>query len=182
MFRNDEKWDLSFWIALYFRWSLTLRMSGRPRFKSVRQSEWSALGKVRQWLGRKGAKNWTKQLKGCQKLRGPIKINTFHIGNYTKPPNEKFSFGHKKGLGIRHPNGTYLENEYFPRSPVNIELAVPWIVGVDSLSGQEIYNVVLPVLISICGEDLWGKKNYPVSKLVHGRSCKFREKRWKIWV
>lgn len=57
------------------------------------------------------------------------------------------------------PRAVYLENEYFSGRTVYVEFAVGRIVGVDSLSGEEIDDVLRAVLIAVGSRYLIGDKN-----------------------
>jgi len=51
---------------------------------------------------------------------------------------------------------SYLEHEYFSCRPVDIELAVGWIVGIDTLASEEVDDLLRSVFVSISGSDLEG--------------------------
>ena len=51
-------------------------------------------------------------------------------------------------------NIAYLQHEYLARSLVNVELALVGPVSVDALAGEEIHDVLRPVLVAVCGSDL----------------------------
>lgn len=50
---------------------------------------------------------------------------------------------------------THFQYEYFSRCTIYVEFAVGWIVGVDTLAGQEVDNVLWTILVAIGSRHLY---------------------------
>lgn len=59
-------------------------------------------------------------------------------------------------MAKRHNKGTYLQHEDLAGGPIDIELAVGRIVRIDTLAGEEVDDVLGPILITVRGRDLHG--------------------------
>ena len=51
-------------------------------------------------------------------------------------------------------NSAHLQHEDLARGLVDVKLALVWPVSVDALPGEEVHDVLWPVLVAICGRDL----------------------------
>ena len=54
----------------------------------------------------------------------------------------------------------HLQHEDLSRGLIDVELALVWPVSVDALPGEEVHDVLWPVLVAICGRDLEIEKGW----------------------